>query len=202
VADVPEVRASDAERERTVELLRGHAAEGRLTMEELGERVGRAYEARTRAELEEILRDLPAEAARPPARRKATRFLFAMWGAGDRKGRWRIGSKLTAIAFMGGGDLDLRQAEIEADEVAITVVAVMGGYDLYVPDTVEVDLDDIAIMGGNDLRGSPAPAPPGAPRIHIRAFSLMGGIDVWRLPADSKGRPLREAKKMAKELER
>jgi uncharacterized protein DUF1707 len=202
VAGVPEVRASDTERERTVELLRSHAAEGRLTMEELGDRVGRAYEARTRAELEEIVRDLPAEATQPPARRKATRFVLAMWGGGDRKGRWRIGSRLTAVAFMGGGDLDLRQAEIEADEVTITVVAIMGGYDLYVPDTVEVDLDDIAIMGGNDLRGSPAPAPPGAPRIHVRAFSLMGGIDVWRLPADSKGRPLREAMKMAKALER
>jgi Domain of unknown function (DUF1707)/Cell wall-active antibiotics response 4TMS YvqF len=201
VAGVPEVRASDAERERTVELLRGHATEGRLTMEELGERVERAYEARTRAELEEIVRDLPSEATRPPAPRKATRFLLAMWGGGDRKGRWRIGSKLTAVAFMGGGDLDLRQAEIEADEVTIDVVAVMGGYDLYVPETIEVDLDDVAIMGGNDLRGSPAPAPPGAPRLHIRAFSLMGGIDVWRLPAGSKGRPLREAKKMAKALE-
>jgi hypothetical protein len=199
---VPELRASDAERERTVDLLRGHAAEGRLTMEELGARVGLAYGARTRAELDEIVRDLPAEAAPHPARRKATRFLLAMCGGGDRKGRWRVGSNLTAVAFMGGGDLDLRQAEIESDEVTITVVAVMGGYDLYVPDTIEVDLDDMAIMGGNDLRGSPAEAPSGAPRIHVRAFSLMGGIDVWRLPAESQGRRLREAKKLAKALER
>lgn len=199
---MPELRASDAERERTVDLLRGHAAEGRLTMEELGSRVEREYEARTRAELEEVVRDLPTAPTPLPTRRKATRFLLAMWGAGDRKGRWRVGSRLTAVAFMGGGDLDLRSAEIDGDEITITLVAVMGGYDLYVPDTLDVDLDDIAIMGGNDLRGSQAPAAPGAPRIHVRAFSLMGGIDVWRLPADSQGRRLREAKRMAKALER
>jgi Domain of unknown function (DUF1707)/Cell wall-active antibiotics response 4TMS YvqF len=202
VGGEPELRASDAERERTVDLLRGHAADGRLTMEELGGRVERAYKARTRVELEEVVRDLPAEGAPAPSRRKATHFLLSIWGGGDRKGRWRLGSRLTAIAFMGGGDLDLRRAELDGDEITITVVAIMGGYDLYVPDTIDVDLDDVAIMGGNDLRGSDAPAPPGAPRVLVRAFSLMGGIDVWRLPAETQGRSLKEARRTAKSLER
>ena len=78
----------------------------------------------------------------------------------------------------------------------------MGGYDLYVPDLIDVDLDDVAIMGGNDLRGSDAAAPPGAPDVLVRAFSLMGGIDVWRLPAGTQGRSLKEARRTAKSLER
>ena len=54
------LRASDAEREHHVELLREHAGEGRLTPEELSERLDRAYEARTRGELSAVLDDLPA----------------------------------------------------------------------------------------------------------------------------------------------
>jgi len=68
----PALRASDAERERTATLLRDHAGAGRLTPEELDERLDAAYAARTVAELEMLLRDLPAHGAmgapQPPAR--------------------------------------------------------------------------------------------------------------------------------------
>jgi hypothetical protein len=57
------LRASDAERERTATLLRDHAAAGRLTPEELDERLDVAYAARTVGELETLVRDLPAHDA-------------------------------------------------------------------------------------------------------------------------------------------
>jgi len=56
----PALRASDAERERTATLLRDHAAAGRLTPEELDERLDAAYAARTVGELEALAHDLPA----------------------------------------------------------------------------------------------------------------------------------------------
>ena len=59
------MRASDAERERTATALREHTAAGRLTPEELSDRLDVAYTARTVAELDALLDDLPAEA--PPA---------------------------------------------------------------------------------------------------------------------------------------
>jgi hypothetical protein len=64
-----EIRASDAERERVVSFLRDQTAEGRLTADELDERVGRAYVAVTREELRRLVRDLPD----PPFRRRAIR---------------------------------------------------------------------------------------------------------------------------------
>jgi len=68
----PALRASDAERERTATLLRDHAAAGRLTPEELDERLDAAYAARTVGELGTLTHDLPAAAGpRPPARRRA-----------------------------------------------------------------------------------------------------------------------------------
>jgi hypothetical protein len=55
----PRLRASDADRERTVQLLREHHAEGRLDVEEFHERLNAAYAAKTMGELDEILADLP-----------------------------------------------------------------------------------------------------------------------------------------------
>jgi Domain of unknown function (DUF1707) len=60
-----DVRASDAERERTVRHLRDQALAGRLTVEELDERCARAYAAVMRSELAGLVEDLPAPAAEP-----------------------------------------------------------------------------------------------------------------------------------------
>jgi hypothetical protein len=71
-APSPALRASDAERERTATLLRDHAAAGRLTPEELDERLDAAYAARTVGELEALAHDLPAPDA-PATRRPRAR---------------------------------------------------------------------------------------------------------------------------------
>jgi uncharacterized protein DUF1707/2TM domain-containing protein len=70
-----DLRASDAERERTVGLLRDHAVEGRLTSEEMAERIEAAFAARTRGELAALTEDLPGAGAprREPRRTRAIR---------------------------------------------------------------------------------------------------------------------------------
>ena len=72
----PALRASDAEREHHAELLREHAAQGRLTVDELDERLDQVYTARTLGELAPVVADLPAPAPAParrdrPVRRRA-----------------------------------------------------------------------------------------------------------------------------------
>jgi Domain of unknown function (DUF1707) len=81
MGDRPELRASDAERERTVEHLRDQALVGRLTVDELDERCARAYGARYVSELAELVSDLPA---RPPARRPDAQPLPALGPPGVR----------------------------------------------------------------------------------------------------------------------
>jgi hypothetical protein len=63
------LRASDAERERVVAFLRDHALQGRLTHDELEERIGLAYAAVTMGDLEALMNDLPR--AHAPAQRRA-----------------------------------------------------------------------------------------------------------------------------------
>ena len=60
----PQMRTSQAERDRVVDQLRDHAAAGRLEVDELEERVERALGARTRGDLADVTKDLP-RSARP-----------------------------------------------------------------------------------------------------------------------------------------
>ncbi len=74
-----DLRASDADRERAAERLRGATAEGRLSAEELEERLERALAARTEGELSVLVADLPP-AEPSPAPRPARGF--ALQGRG------------------------------------------------------------------------------------------------------------------------
>jgi hypothetical protein len=180
-------RASDSEREAVVARLRHAAGEGRLTVDELDERIDAAYAAKTRAELEPLTADLPdspmptATTAAPPAgspARPGSSFVLGILGGGDRKGRWRVPARMTVVNVMGGADLDLREAVLDAPEVEITVWSIMGGSDVIVPEGVNVELEGFALLGGNKLRLEGPPPPPGAPVVRVRAWSLMGGTDV------------------------
>jgi hypothetical protein len=86
VAD--DVRASDAEREETVTLLRAHAGDGRLDLDELERRIGAAYAATTRRDLVALTDDLPR--ARRPRDRAAARSEF----------REHLGSYLRVMALL------------------------------------------------------------------------------------------------------
>ena len=183
-------RASDAEREAVVARLRDAAGEGRLTVEELAERVDAAYAAGTREELEPLTADLPAAApgASPAAVGEgmpvgaagatAPSVVLGILGGGDRRGRWRVPERMTVVNVLGGADLDLREATLAAPEVEIRVFSVLGGSDVIVPEGVHVELGGFAVLGGNDLKLTGPPPPPGAPVVRVRAWSLLGGTDV------------------------
>jgi hypothetical protein len=189
MSDLPELRASDADRERAADTLRRAAGVGRLTMDELDERLNAAYGARTRAELERLVVDVVVEEEEPaapdhrmPVRRGegGARWLVAIMGGCDRRGRWRLSERVTSVNIMGGADLDLNDAELADEHVELTVFSLMGGADIRVPDGLNVEVSDFAFMGGNGVDiGDPRPD-PGGPVLHLRLISIMGGTDVKR----------------------
>jgi hypothetical protein len=69
MSDPAQMRASDAERQQAAEALREHFAAGRIDAEELSERLGAVYEAKTLAELERVRGDLPDLPASPASTR-------------------------------------------------------------------------------------------------------------------------------------
>jgi class 3 adenylate cyclase len=183
---LPAQLVSDSERDQTVTLLREHVVVGRLTLDEFSERVGAVLAARTQADLGAATSDLPALATPlgPSTRRKARRRFVAVMSGAEAKGRWRVASQTTAVAVMGGCDIDLRRAEIDGPEVVITAVAFWGGISIIVPEGFDVELEGFSFMGGRDLKLRDVPRVPGSPRIRVRGFAVMGGINV-------KSRPLR-----------
>ena len=182
--DPPAIRASDAERDQTVERLRAHAVEGRLTLEEFAQRIEAAYTARSRDELDELTRDLPADGSRAveqPAKRRR-RLILAVLGGSTQRGRFRVPAETTAVAFLGGADIDLRQAEIEAAEVTLTTFAFLGGVNVTVPEGVDVDVEGFALLGGKNFEPGKVAPPAGAPRLRVRAFAFLGGVNVEAKP--------------------
>ena len=181
----PAVRASDAERQEFTARLKQACVEGRLTLDEFGERTALAMRARTRAELEDLARDLPAVTdttiAAPPATwtgRPVISRTLAIMSSADRNGAWRIGEQSQAIAIMGSCKLDLRRAAISAPVTTIDVRVIMGSVNIIVPEGVEVDLDATTIMGSRTTKLKGPPPPLGAPVVVVRGIVLMGDVTV------------------------
>ncbi|MFJ1894667.1 MULTISPECIES: DUF1707 domain-containing protein [unclassified Streptomyces] len=221
-SELPDMRASDAERERIAEILREAVAEGRLEMEEFEQRLDAAYKARTHGELEPIVRDLPAvgAAAAPVAAGQAgtgstarwsdrvgtpatSGGAFAFWGGFRRRGNWTVGRKFTAFAMWGGGEIDLREANFEDREVVIRCFAIMGGMQVTVPPDLNVEVRGIGVMGGfgENTKDEGIPAPD-SPRVRITGFALMGGVGVERKRSKAEKQRLREAERSRGRLEK
>ncbi|MGW2774646.1 DUF1707 SHOCT-like domain-containing protein [Streptomyces olivaceoviridis] len=207
---VPDLRASDADRDRVAGILRDALAEGRLDMGEFDERLEAAYKARTYGELAPLIRDLPVPGAVAPAlavsfvkspvaeggwagritgtEGSSTGAVAILSGFG-RKGRWTVPRRFSCFTFMGGGELDLREADFAAGEVEIQCVVIMGGVQVIVPPGVEVVVRGIGVMGAFEYPRDDGPPEPGAPRVIIGGLAFWGGVGVARkLPRGERKR--------------
>jgi len=199
------MRASDADRERVAQILHNALAEGRITVQELEERLDAVYAAKTLAELEPPVSDLPVTGAGvvAPATPRAltpderiggvpgSTMSVAVMSGVERKGPWTVPPQHTSFAFWGGVDIDLRNARFAERQTTITAVAIMGGIDIVVPDDIIVEVTGSGLMGAfetQERRGvSQQPPPPGAPVVKVNGFAFWGGVTVTRKPR--KGSP-------------
>ena len=174
----PEVRASDADRDRALILLREHLVVGRLTLDEFSERVRLVLASVTHGDLLAALVNLPDHANAPiqTVRPQPRRWFVAVLSGSKAKGRWRIDGPIGALAIIGGCKMDLCHAEIEGEEIVITAIAVLGGIKVTVPPGFDVEIGGFSILGGRKLKLGNTPHVPGSPRIRIPRFTLLGGI--------------------------
>lgn len=182
------ILASDEEREATVARLSVACKEGRLTLEEYSDRIGQAYAARTRGDLEPLVRDLPPQPAgdvaqtvpaspAPSAGQKE--WHVTPIGGLRQYGHWRMERETVSISLVGGMRLDLREAELAAPEVTLTKVSLIGGVRIALPPGIRVEVSSFSLLGGRRIDVD-EPTSPNAPVLHIRAFSLIGGVRVQR----------------------
>jgi hypothetical protein len=87
------------------------------------------------------------------------------------------GGEMTSL--MGHSDLDLRKTTVApGEEAVIEVFTLMGGTTIRVPEGWSVEVRAVPIAGGVKDRRSGARDIPGAPRIVIRGFIMMGGLNI------------------------
>ena len=174
--DVPESSIESA-RETAVKGLAEHAASGSLTLDEYAERAVAVERAATVEELNAVVLGLPEESAGVAPGRPA-RWLVAVFGGAEQRGRWRLSSRLRIVALFGGVTLDLGAAEVEAPESVITVVAVLGGVEIIAPVGVSIQLSGFSLLGGKSDERAGGPPLPGSPLVHVRSVTILGGVKV------------------------
>jgi hypothetical protein len=167
-----DVRASDAERDAAIYRLRDAAAEGRLTLEELADRIQAAADAVTRSDLVPLTSDLPAVATDVATQSAGIR------GLGDikRSGPWTVPGENSFRTWFGHIKLDLRQAQISAAETHIHARTVLGNIDLLVPERIEVEVRAHTQLGRTNLQAGSEIF--GAPRIVLTGGTFFGDIRV------------------------
>jgi hypothetical protein len=181
------VRASDGERQAVADRLNTAVGEGRLTLSEFSDRVAAAYAARTVAELDVLVDDLPASRpslsadvrpADPPSSRRAP--LDVLLGAIKRRGRWRIGADTALGVAVGPMKLDLRDADLSAHEVTVSARTVVGAIKVWVPAGIRVYVEGTTAVGTRTIAESNLPPDVDVPTLRLRLDTVLGTVKVYR----------------------
>jgi class 3 adenylate cyclase len=165
------VRASHADRDRVVDVLRTAAADGRLSADDLDQRLEVALTARTLADLEPLVADLAAAAAV-----EVPDLVRIECGSGSarRDSSWVVPRRMEVEVHSGTVRLDFRQAVIAVPQLQIDARIGSGSLRLVTRPGIVIDADDVTVASGS-VRVVP-PAAPDVPvelrvRIHGRVAS-------------------------------
>ena len=150
------LRASHEDRDRVIEVLRVAAGDGRLTAEELDERVEIAFSARTYGQLAALTSDLPAggQAIAPALdgvaeQAKDVVRLECRSGNVSRVGRWVVPRRIEARVTSGNVKLDFTEAVVAARTIQIEAEVRSGNLLIITKPGIVVDADDVVIRSGN-----------------------------------------------------
>ncbi|MGH3221447.1 MAG: DUF1707 SHOCT-like domain-containing protein [Streptosporangiaceae bacterium] len=166
-----ELRASHDDRDRVVELLRVAAGDGRLTAEELDERLEVAMTARTYGELARLVSDLPDTpdvAGAPAPRVKDVMRLNCHSGQTVKDGRWVVPQRMELKVTSGHIKLDFTQAVITQPSLRIDAEVRSGHVILITKPGIVVDTDDVTVRSGHvKVRAPWGPDVPEVLRIDV-----------------------------------
>ncbi|MBX9391200.1 DUF1707 domain-containing protein [Streptomonospora nanhaiensis] len=187
----PELRASDADRDRTIDLLRAAVADGRLTPAEFDERVDAALAARTVAALAPLTADLVAAPggagplAGTPADPAADLLTIKeKHGMVRRAGPWTLPHRLALRTSWSAVLLDLTDAVRTGPELVIEARVTGGDVDLVLAPDMAVDANELAVRYGQvDIGRNPYAGTPAALRVRVVGRLRHGRIGArWQAP--------------------
>ncbi len=172
----PAVRASDADRETTVTRLQTALAEGRIDLDEFGQRAGAAYDAVTTAELDLLLVDLPSAAA-PRAEIVGTRTPEAVSSVfGDIKLSAGTTPPQHVSTIFGDVRIDLRALRTDAERIDLFLSTMFGDIDVIVAEGVDAELQGRTVLGDRKVKLAPVQRLAGTPLIVVHGRTVFGDL--------------------------
>jgi hypothetical protein len=177
------LRVSDADREAAAQQLTRAMSEGRITLSELEERLGTVYGAKTFAELEPPLADLPGaavvlpQAAAPVPVRELVHLSTEM-GSVKRTGDWPVPSRLRLTTSMGSIHLDLTRARTLPRRIDVDVSTGMGSITLVLPEGASADVDGVKTSWGTVKTKVPHTPSGSGPHLTITGSAGMGTLTI------------------------
>ncbi|GGO17493.1 hypothetical protein GCM10010116_35410 [Microbispora rosea subsp. aerata] len=183
MGDQADLRAGDRDRDRIAERLRAAVGEGRITLDELSERLDRLYRARTYGELEALVADLPRARSPEPREDPDHLLLFTRGVRPIRKtGRWRVPPRITLDCTWRTAVVDFRYADCPHREIDMTVRcdSMFGDVVIRVPIGWRVVADEVTSGGWIRLKRvhNTSPVPPDPDGVVLRLSGHIGG-DIW-----------------------
>jgi class 3 adenylate cyclase len=173
------LRASHEDRDRVVEVLRTAAGDGRLTADDLDQRLEAALTARTLADLEPLLADLTtATVADVP---DLARIKCAS-GSAKRGKSWVVPRRLEIDVSSGSVQLDFRQAVIAVPDLRIHAQVASGSLKLITRPGILVDADDVTVSSGS-VKVIPSPGPDAKVELRVKISGRVGSGSVSARPA-------------------
>jgi hypothetical protein len=178
---VPDLRASHDDRDRVVDLLRVAAGDGRLSSDELDQRLELALNARTYGELAALTTDLPAvpgmAAEAAPAQARDIARIDCGSGSTRRDGPWAVPRRLDVRVRSGSVKLDLTEAAITHSTLELVAEVGSGSLTIVTRPGVVVDSDDVGVASGSVRVRSPWRSDvPVILRVHISGKVRSGSI--------------------------
>src|SRR5689334_4235316 len=173
-----EFRASYEDRDRVVELLRIAAGDGRLSADELDQRLEMALAARTYGELAALTKDLP-DAPGPAAMAEPKDLVRIESGSARtrRDGRWVVPKRMEVRVGSGSVKLDFTEAVITQPTLRLDVEVKSGALVLITKPGIVVDADDILVRSGS-VKVEPSAAAP-----TVLSIQVSGKVNSGRFKA-------------------
>ena len=187
------VRAGDADREATVTRLQTALGEGRISLQEFGDRASVAYAVTTTAELDALLADLPAPASEVPAvgeivgERTTAEPLFSVFG--DVKLAATTAVPRQVGTLFGDVKIDLRGLRTSEEAVELQLFTVFGDVEVIVSEGVAAEIGGWTVFGDRKTELAAVPRLPGTPHVVVRGWSVFGDRKLRSLaPGESPSR--------------
>jgi class 3 adenylate cyclase len=177
----PQLLASHADRDRVIEVLRTAAGDGRLTADDLDQRLEAAQTARTLADLEPLLADLTtvAGAEVPDLAR-----IECGSGTAKRDSSWVVPRRLEIDIGSGSVRLDFRQAVIAVPELRIDVQIASGSLKLITRPGIVVDTGDVKVSSGS-VKEVPSAVPDAPVELRVKVCGRVSSGSVSARPGRS-----------------